>query len=117
MPSSAVRRPARPPACVSELPTHSTASKRSPSSSAHVRVAVCSATPRSAASACVRATISGLASEAVTSNPRSARPTASVPVPHAQSSTRAPGSSPASTSSNSAALPSGESSGSGTRKS
>ena len=65
----------------------------------------------------MRETISGLASDARTSNPRSASPAASVPVPHAQSSTRAPAGSSARTSSNAAALPSGESSASGTSQS
>ena len=73
--------------------------------------------PRTAASARARATIASLASEAVTSKPRSASPTASVPVPHAQSSTRASGDSSPRTISNAAALPSGASSDSGTSQS
>ena len=77
-------------ACVIELPTQKTASNGPPSSSSHTPHARRHRTPCSAASARVRATISALASEALTSKPRSASPTASVPVPHAQSSTRAP---------------------------
>ena len=111
MPASAARRSA---ACVSELPTHSTASYGPPASSSHRRTSAGTSTPRASASARVRDTISGLASEALTANPRSASPTASVPVPQAQSSTRMPGSS---NDSNAAALPSGESRASGTRKS
>jgi hypothetical protein len=65
----------------------------------------------------VRATIASLASVATTSNPVSARPTASVPVPQAQSRTRAPSVSAPVTPANAAALPCGVSSDSGTSQS
>ena len=65
----------------------------------------------------MRSTIAGLASDAATSKPWSASPTASVPVPQAQSSTRAPRASSATTMANAAALPSGSSSASGVSQS
>ena len=100
-----------------ELPTQKTASNGPPPSSSQTRTLASTRAPCFAASARVRATIASLASEAVTSKPRSASPTASVPVPHAQSSTRAPGDSSPRTISNAAALPSGASSDSGTSQS
>jgi hypothetical protein len=80
-------------------------------------VSASTATPRRAASARVRSIISLLASVAVTTKPRSASPTASCPVPAAQSSTRAPSGTSASAGANAAALPSGVSSSSGTSQS
>ena len=62
----------------------------------------------------MRSIIASLASVAATSNPLSARPTASSPVPAAQSSTRAPGASAPIGSENAATLPSGVSISSGT---
>ena len=99
---------------MSELPTHSTASY-GPPLELLPPPDLAALDPAGVASARVRATISGQASEALTANPRSASPTASVPVPQAQSSTRIPGS--RANDSNATALPSGESSDSGTRKS
>ncbi len=115
---SAARRPSRPTACGSELPTHSTTSN-APSqprsgSASQVHTEVSTAAVLAAASRCVRATIASLASVATTSWPRSASPTASEPVPQAQSSTRAPGSTYCA---NASALPRGESRASGTRNS
>jgi len=77
--ASEARRAGRGPACVSELPTQNTASNaRSPArSSSHLQTAARSVAPRRVASPSVRATIVALASEAVTSKPRSASPTAS----------------------------------------
>ena len=114
IPASAARRSR---ACVIELPTQKTASNGPPSSSSHTRTVGPTRTPCAAASARVRSTIAALASDALTSKPRSASPTASVPVPHAQSSTRAPARSSATTGANAAALPSGSSSASGTSQS
>jgi len=120
MPASAARRAARPAACVSELPTQKTASKPAQpccSSCSQAQRRASTSTPRSCASRRVRSTIAPLASEATTRKPRSASPTASCPVPAAQSSTRAPGSSASTTAANAAALPSGVSSASGTSQS
>jgi hypothetical protein len=61
----------------------------------------------------VRRIISGLASLACTSKPRSNSPAASRPIPHAQSSTRGP----SMTGANAAKLPAGVSSASGVRNS
>jgi hypothetical protein len=100
------------------LPTQNTAAKRPsqpwPGSSSQAHVRASTTTPRRAASARVRWIIAGLASVAVASKPRSARPTASSPVPAEQSSTGAPAGSASVSGANAATAPSGSSSGSGT---
>ena len=88
-----------------------------PGRSSHAHTSAATSAPRSAASARVRPIIPGLASVAVTARPCSASPTASCPVPAAQSSTRAPRASPPVTVANAAAAPSGDRSGSGTSQS
>ncbi len=113
----AARRASRPGACASELPTQNTTSKGSKpcvprSSQRHWRTST--RAPFAAASARVRSTMPALASVAVTSNPRWARPTASGPVPAAQSSTRAPGATPSMYGRNIPELPAGVVSASGT---
>ena len=121
MAASAVRRPDALTAWVSELPTQKTASNACRqawrSSSSHGHTTARSATSLRAASTCVHSIIALLASEATTSKPRRARPTASWPVPAAQSSTRAAGARPSTTEANAATLPSGSSRASGTSQS
>ena len=118
--ASAERRPADPTACVSELPTHSTASNgpaMTSGRSSQAQTTAATSTPWRSASTRVRPTIPGLASEATTSNPRRASPTASWPVPAAQSNTRPPEGMRSTTASNAATAPSGSISASGTSQS